>query len=434
MSTEIDYLDLPDSEIAQMSAPRPVEQPAVAAPVAGAEGGEGGGNEPPAQPAAESGAAGAVPAAEGGEAGKGGEDGGAGEGGNGGEGGGESGSVLNVPDGQEAGTDPNLPAQPAAATAQPEPKAGAEGAAAAGAEGKPGADAGKELPPTTPAQTVAFASELATALQAGIRANGKLLQIRSADEALKLIQMGAGYTPAMQKLAPVRRIAKMLENNELLDEGKITFLIDLHKKNPAAIQKLLADSNFDPLSVNKAEADSYVSGDHMVSDTEVQFQEALDDLIQTPEGTKLLQEIQTEWDQASKRALFQKPELVSFLNLQRSNGIYEQITSEMDRLRVLGQIPVGTPFLQAYEAIGDMLNAQGKLVPQGAKPETTAAPPAAAVPGQAPAPAAPKVSGAPPAAAKAAAPVRNLPTKPAPATPNYLDMPDAEFLKQSQPR
>lgn len=221
----------------------------------------------------------------------------------------------------------------------------------------------------------------------------------------------------------------MLENNGLLDESKITFLIDLHQKNPAAIQKLLADSEFDPLSVNKATADGYVPGDHQVTDNEVQFQSALDDLIQTPEGGQFLQEIQGQWDSASKRALFQEPSLVNTLNLQRSNGIYQQITNEIDRLRVLGQIPAETPFLQAYHAIGDMLNQAGKLVPNGAQPVGTVKSTGTATSSQASNSNNPVTDRAPPAAARAAAPVRNIPNKPTPTNPNFLDMSDEEFLK-----
>lgn len=52
------------------------------------------------------------------------------------------------------------------------------------------------------------------------------MQVNSVDEAIQLMQMGANYTRKMQELQPHRKTLLMLENNGLLDEGKLSFLID----------------------------------------------------------------------------------------------------------------------------------------------------------------------------------------------------------------
>jgi len=52
-----------------------------------------------------------------------------------------------------------------------------------------------------------------------IAANGKTIEIRDADEAVRLMQMGANYTRKMQELAPQRKMLAMLREHELLDEG-----------------------------------------------------------------------------------------------------------------------------------------------------------------------------------------------------------------------
>lgn len=323
----------------------------------------------------------------------------------------------------------------------PDPNAAAEG----GKAGEEGGDKGTE--PTTviplktepvaavPQELTAMATELATLMQTGIKANGKVVQIRNIEEATKLLQMGSNYTQKMQQLQPAMRIVKMLSNNELLDEGKIAFLIDLSQKNPAAIQRLLADSDFDPLAADKAKADSYTPGNHGVSDTEVQFQSALDDLIESDGGAEFLKDITGQWDQESKQALWKEPSLLGTLHQQRSNGIYPLIKSEIDRLSALGQIPVGTPFLQAYRAVGDMLNEQGKLGPKPGTPAGTTAPVVpAAPPAQAPAaPVTPPARG-PSEAAREAAPVKATTTKPATATPNFLAESDEAFLKRMEGR
>ena len=341
----------------------------------------------------------------------------------------------------DAGGDPTATPLPAG---DGEPPAGGDGSnnAAAGGDGRKPDDAnGGDPKPkddkTPPAEApkpdaLAFAANLAKAMQEGIRANGKILKIESPEEGVKLMQMGANFTQKMQQLAPAMRIVKMLQNNELLDEGKISFLIDLNQKNPAAIQRLLADSEFDPLSVDKAKADGYVPGDHGVSDLEVQFQSALDDLIETPDGIELLKEIQGQWDQESKRALLKEPSVVSALHLQRSNGIYLQIKNEIDRLQALGQIPVGTPFLQAYRGVGEYMQAQGKFGPPKVETPGAVTPPAQTPQGQAPAANTPPANRGPSDAARAAAPVKQAAPKPPAPEVNFLALSDDEFIKKAR--
>ena len=68
----------------------------------------------------------------------------------------------------------------------------------------------------------------------------------------------------------------MLENNGLLDEQKITYLIDLDKKNPDAIGKLIKESGIDPLDVNTQEEPKYTPGNYSVSDAQVNLDAVLD--------------------------------------------------------------------------------------------------------------------------------------------------------------
>ena len=82
------------------------------------------------------------------------------------------------------------------------------------------------------------------------KANGKLISLESPDEAVRLMQMGANYTKKLQALQPQLRMLRMLENNGLLDEQKLSYLIDLDKKNPSAITKLVKESGIDPIDID----------------------------------------------------------------------------------------------------------------------------------------------------------------------------------------
>jgi len=82
------------------------------------------------------------------------------------------------------------------------------------------------------------------------KANGREIAVKSVDDAIALMQMGANYNKKMAALKPNLKLMKMLENNGLLSEDKIGFLIDLEKKNPAAINKLVKDSGIDPMDLD----------------------------------------------------------------------------------------------------------------------------------------------------------------------------------------
>lgn len=205
-------------------------------------------------------------------------------------------------------------------------------------------------------------------LMAPFKANGKMITPRSPEEAISLMQMGANYTRKMQEIQPYRKVMLMLQNNGLMDEDKLSYLIDLDKKNPDAIKKLLKDSGTDPLDFNPEDEINYQSGNHRVTDTEADFATEIDDLKSTQEGQATLGVIGSTWDAASKDALYQNRGLLQTIHEQRENGIYETISNEVSRLQMLGQIPVGTPFIQAYSQVGNLLAQQGAFN-QVAKPE-----------------------------------------------------------------
>ena len=214
---------------------------------------------------------------------------------------------------------------------------------------------GEKVVEKTPADYEAFYKKI----MAPLHANGKKIELRTPEEAIQLMQQGANYTRKMQAIAPHRKILLMLENNGLLDEGKLSFLIDIEKKNPEAIKKLVKDAGIDPLEIDTREDSNYREGNHRVSDDEASFRAVLDDISSTPEGRETLKQINTQWDQASKDILWKQPDVMQLIHQHREEGIFDVITTEMERLRALGQIPANVPYLHAYKKIGDDLAAAG---------------------------------------------------------------------------
>lgn len=259
------------------------------------------------------------------------------------------------------------------------------------------------------------------------KANGKTIELRTPEEAIQLMQMGANYTRNMQNLAPHRKVLLMLENNGLLDEGKLSYLIDLDKKNPEAIKHLVKDAGIDPLDLDVSGDSAYQTGNHSVSDEEATFRSTLDALSASTEGQATLQTIHTTWDQASKELLWKDAGVMDTIHQQRESGVYDLITTEVERQRTLGTIPAGTPFMQAYRAVGDYLAAN--------KGFDSLIAPAAIVPV---APVATRVAAVKPVVANggkasAAAPSRSAP-RPATTSINPLSVSDEDFLKQMDNR
>lgn len=265
-------------------------------------------------------------------------------------------------------------------------------------------------------------------VMAPFNANGKTIQLKTPEEAIQLQQMGANYTRKMQDIAPYRKVLLMLENNKLLDEDKLSYLIDLDKKNPDAIKKLVKDSGIDPIDIDTEEESTYRTGNHRVSDEEAAFRGVLEELGSNPNGKETLQLINTQWDQASKEVLWTQPEVMQVIHEQKSNGIYDRIATEIERQRTLGMIPPQVPFLQAYKKIGD------ELAQAGAFNDLVQQTPAPVQQTQTPAPVAKRVaSPKSPVAngdkASAASPTRSTPRKAATIV-NPLSLPDDEFEKQ----
>lgn len=197
------------------------------------------------------------------------------------------------------------------------------------------------------------------------KANGKTVELKSPDEAIQLMQMGANYTRKLQELAPHRKVLLMLQNNGLLDEQKLSFLIDIEKKNPEAIKKLVKDSGIDPLEMDLSKEPEYRGGNHLVTDEAVAFSTVLEDVKSSQGGMETLQHINSQWDQASKEVLWTQPELMQVIHAQRENGIYAAIASEIDRRKTLGQVSPNTPFLTAYKTVGDEMAKAGAFAHLG---------------------------------------------------------------------
>jgi len=190
-------------------------------------------------------------------------------------------------------------------------------------------------------------------------ANGKQIEIRTPEEAIRLMQMGADYTRKTQQLAQHRKAIAILERNGLLDESKLDFLVALEKKDPEAVKKYLTDKQIDPLDIDLSEESKYQPGQHTIADNQLVFEEVVNQIQATEEGNNFFSELNSTLDAQSKQMLYNSPDALPVLYSQKQSGVYDLIANEIERYRVLGQLPANLSFIEAYKAVGDEMQKRG---------------------------------------------------------------------------
>lgn len=200
-------------------------------------------------------------------------------------------------------------------------------------------------------------------LFAPLKAAKREIRVGNVDDARRLMQMGVDYSKKMENMKHDLRIVKTLENNDLLDPEKINFLIDLHNKNPQAIQKYLKDAEIDPLDISLEEdSTEYTPTDHAANPQEMVLNEVLESIRDTPTFERTVDELTNNWDQASKQHLFDNPHLIPMINDHMDKGIYDQIMNVVEQERMFGRMK-GMSNLEAYNTVGNAIHAKGGFKP-----------------------------------------------------------------------
>lgn len=237
-------------------------------------------------------------------------------------------------------------------------EAGDEGDKEADEQDEDGSEKVEEKPANEDAGTVLDYEAEYKRLLAPFKANGREISVKSVDDAVVLMQMGANYNKKMAALKPNLKLMKLLENNGLLSEEKISFLIDVEKKNPDAINKLVQESGLNPMDFDADKVSEYKPKIHSVDDREIDLDTVLDEIQDTPTYNQTLEIVSKKWDGASKQAVANSPQLLKVINDHVANGIYSMITEEVERERVFGRLN-GLSDIEAYRQVGDAIQARG---------------------------------------------------------------------------
>jgi len=255
------------------------------------------------------------------------------------------------------------------------------------------------------------------------KASKRMMQVNNVDDAISLMQKGADYNQKMQSLGPNLKIVSMLDKEGLLDATKLNNLIDLSKKNPKAIAKLIKESGIDPLDIDTDEEVDYNPTDYGVSDKEFRLDQALDDIKDSPSFNKTINILSKEWDAESKSVVSENPGLINIINDHVTNGVYDRVQSIIDSERAVGRLNDVSDVV-AYRQVAEFLQSQGELVTEG-----QGVPPSQ--------PSVPQTKANKEDTAKlqqkrkAAGSTKKTTSNKTSASPDYLKMTDDEFMKMS---
>jgi len=196
-------------------------------------------------------------------------------------------------------------------------------------------------------------------LMAPFRAAKREISLDNIEDARRLMQMGVDYSRKMESMKPYLRTLRTLEKAQLLDPKKINFLIDLDKKNPEAIKKLLKSADIDPVSLNLEDSEeSYSPTDHAIGDEELAVTEVLDSIKDSPSFDKTVNVISEQLDTKSKQTLKDNPGLIVTLHEHIDSGLYDQIMNKVASERMFNRL-AGLSDLEAYYKIGDAIHKAG---------------------------------------------------------------------------
>ena len=252
------------------------------------------------------------------------------------------------------------------------------------------------------------------------KANGVDMQVKDPEDIIRLMQMGANYQKKMAQLKPNLKLIKMLDKNELLDEAKLHNLIDLSKKDPKAIAKLVKESDVDPLDIDKDAPTDYQPTNYTVTDKEYNLDQVLDEIKDTDTFNKTINVMTKEWDTQSKTIISENPEIIGIVNTHMSNGVFDKVNTMLQQEKALGKL-AGVPDVDAYRQIAEYMHQNGLLRQPGDKKVEAS-----------------KVSSKTDEKAdadrdkkrKAAAPVKQTTTKKASTEEDFLGLSDEEFMKK----
>ena len=175
-----------------------------------------------------------------------------------------------------------------------------------------------------------------------LKANGKVYPIESVDELYRLASMGIAAHQKFQEAAEGRKIKKLMENNDL-SQDDINLLVDLKKGDKAAVAELLNRLEIDPLDLETDDSTGksrYEPKDYAPDDIELRIEDVVSRVKERPKFEETVNVIMNTWDDRSKEAFFQNPDILELLNVdmqpdETGVSMYDRVAPVAEKMKAL---------------------------------------------------------------------------------------------------
>lgn len=196
-------------------------------------------------------------------------------------------------------------------------------------------------------------------LNTPVNINGQDVVFNSPEELVQAVQNYAKVQQRFDNSKAQRKLGAMLEGKGITNSSDVSLLIDIFNGDTAALASFIKNKGIDIDSLDTEETNQYVPKNYESSESQEAFNEIVDTLNTTQAGRDVLVAA-NEFDQASINDIIKDPTILTALTVQKENGVYDKIMSEVTRLKAIGEIPNGTPILQAYLTAGEALRNAAK--------------------------------------------------------------------------
>ena len=235
-------------------------------------------------------------------------------------------------------------------------------------ENNPNSDTGTEVTPPSDEQQETEPTEIdykkfyETVTQ-DYKASGKTMPgVKEPEKFIKALQMATDYALKTAALKPALKRVKMLE--EVSDED-LAEMLDFKKRNPEVIKKALKEANIDPVELDMDKV-NYVPQVQMISDSEYDFRETVDELSKDVKFNDTRQLILSGLDAKSKELALTDTRVLKALHQEVVSGRIEQIQAHALQLKAFGGYN-NVPDLELYAMIANEMDKQA-MVSQPAVP------------------------------------------------------------------
>ena len=193
------------------------------------------------------------------------------------------------------------------------------------------------------------------------KASGKTMPgVKEPEKFIKALQMATDYALKTAALKPALKRVKMLE--EVSDED-LAEMLDFKKRNPEVIKKALKEANIDPVELDMDKV-NYVPQVQMISDSEYDFRETVDELSKDAKFSDTRQLILSGLDAKSKELALTDTRVLKALHQEVVSGRIEQIQAKALELRTFGSVDSSITDLELYATIARQMDQNSSTITQ----------------------------------------------------------------------